>query len=191
MSLTNLIETHSRRAASVCVMPCSTSRTARSRNSTGCGLPITDPHICLKSMESKGKHHGNPESDQGRHALAPLQTRRINAEDARGDYRARRGLGPRDWQPVINLHIPTHSFTYSDHIRPRVTRCLEAVDVGYQVKSIRFHQVGFGVHFHLALTSAFASRGAPTESTSTHARFERPCMCGTPRHNYGLRDDVR
>ena len=70
MSLTNLIETHSRRAASVCVVPCSTSRTARSRNSIGCGLPITDPHICLNSMESQGKHHGNPESDQGRHALA-------------------------------------------------------------------------------------------------------------------------
>ena len=69
MSLTNLIETHSRRAASVCVLPCSTSRTARSRNSIGCGLPIPDPHICLKDMESQGKHHGNPESDHGRHAL--------------------------------------------------------------------------------------------------------------------------
>src|SRR6056297_454354 len=70
MSLTNLIETHSRRAASVCVLPCSTSRTARSRNSTGCGLPIPDPHICLKDTESQNEPHGNPESDQGRHALA-------------------------------------------------------------------------------------------------------------------------
>src|SRR6056297_3266692 len=69
MSLTNLIETHSRRAASVCVLPCSTSRTARSRNSTGCGLPIPDPHICLKDTESQDEPHGNPESDQGRHAL--------------------------------------------------------------------------------------------------------------------------
>ncbi|WP_231125954.1 hypothetical protein, partial [Roseovarius gahaiensis] len=28
--------------------------------------------ICLKSMESQSKHHGNPESDQGRHALGAL-----------------------------------------------------------------------------------------------------------------------
>src|SRR6056297_113286 len=70
MSLTNLIETHSRRAASVCVLPSSTSRTARSRNSTGCGFPISDPHIFLQDMESQDDRYGNPESDQARHALA-------------------------------------------------------------------------------------------------------------------------
>src|SRR6056297_3337773 len=82
MSLTNLIETHSRRAASVCVLPSSTSRTARSRNSTGCGFPISDPHIFLQDMESQDDRYGNPESDQARHALAEgLKPRLLASED--------------------------------------------------------------------------------------------------------------
>ena len=51
MSLTNLIKTQIRRAVSVCVKPCSTNHTARLRNSTGCGLPITEPQIYLKGGE--------------------------------------------------------------------------------------------------------------------------------------------
>jgi hypothetical protein len=58
MSLTNLIETHSRRAASVCVFPCSTSATARDRSSTGCGLPIVDPHIYLTEVNHGSENLG-------------------------------------------------------------------------------------------------------------------------------------
>jgi hypothetical protein len=60
MSLTNLIETQRRRAASVCVLPCSTTLTARSRTSTGCDFPISDPHICFKRRESQKKALGIP-----------------------------------------------------------------------------------------------------------------------------------
>ncbi len=82
ISLTNLIETHSRRAASVCVFPCSTSPTARSRSSTGCGLPISDPQICHKKRESQKQRLGNPESDQGRHALADHHDQLLAAGNA-------------------------------------------------------------------------------------------------------------
>jgi len=63
ISLPNVVETHSRRAISVGVVPSATNNTARSRNSTGCGLPITDPHICLKCRDSQNDCLGKPEPD--------------------------------------------------------------------------------------------------------------------------------
>lgn len=82
ISLTNLIETHSHRAVSVCVFPCSTSATARSLSSIGCGFPISDPHIYLRGKESQNARSGNSESDQDRHALstytAPMSIQKNN-----------------------------------------------------------------------------------------------------------------
>ena len=50
-------------------MASSTNATTRVRNSIGCGLPICNPHICLKGKESHHSQSGNPESERQRHAL--------------------------------------------------------------------------------------------------------------------------
>ena len=69
MPLTNLIETQSRCAAAVCVLPCSTNATARARNSTGSGLPMFDPNICRNGTELYNDHLGSPEADLQRRSL--------------------------------------------------------------------------------------------------------------------------
>lgn len=62
----------SRPVVSLCGVPCSTSATARSLGSTGCGLPIADLHICLNRREAQGAPHEGPESDQDRYDLGPI-----------------------------------------------------------------------------------------------------------------------
>ncbi len=62
MSLTNLTETLNRAAVDRRVFPSATWSTTLWCNSTGCGLPIVDPHVCLTNKESRVKPQGNPES---------------------------------------------------------------------------------------------------------------------------------
>lgn len=63
MSLTNVTETLNRAAVDRCVFPSDTWSTTRRRSSTGCGVPIIDPHICLTDRESRIKPQGNPDRD--------------------------------------------------------------------------------------------------------------------------------
>lgn len=73
-SFTNFGETRKCRAASRCPWPSSTYATTRVRSSIGCGLPISDPHICINSRESHHHQSGNPESERPRNALVPRNT---------------------------------------------------------------------------------------------------------------------
>ena len=69
MSRTNFTDTRNPAAAERCECPSSTKATTRSRSSTGCGLPIPDPHTCLADREPRIRRHGNPESGSPQHAL--------------------------------------------------------------------------------------------------------------------------
>ena len=68
LSLTNFTEVRNRAAAERCVFPSATKSTTRGLNSTGCGLPIIDPHIRLSDRESHMKPVGNPEAQSARQA---------------------------------------------------------------------------------------------------------------------------
>jgi len=69
MSLTNFTETRKRAAAARCECPSSTSAKTRSRSAIGCGLPISNPHICHADRESEITPRRNPESERPQQAL--------------------------------------------------------------------------------------------------------------------------
>ena len=69
MSLTNFIETHSRRARLGMRLALFDKCNHAGCSSTGCGLPIVDPHICHSRRDRQEDRLGNPESNQGRYAL--------------------------------------------------------------------------------------------------------------------------
>jgi hypothetical protein len=55
--------------AARCECPSSTNATTRSRNAIGCGLPISNLHICHADRESRIRPQGNPESERSQRAL--------------------------------------------------------------------------------------------------------------------------
>jgi hypothetical protein len=58
-----------RAAAARCECPSSTNATTRSRSAIGCGLPISNLHICHADREPRIWSQGNPESERSQRAL--------------------------------------------------------------------------------------------------------------------------
>ena len=113
MSLTNFTDTRNRAAAARCECPSSTKATTRSRSAIGCGLPISNPHICPIARESQIRLHGNPESKRSQLALMALDVDELCGAGAheRSDARVNRrnGYRPRRWETragAVDVQIP-------------------------------------------------------------------------------------